>query len=211
MSKLANLAQGWDKVEEAGTFESIPVGVYKLAIVEATDFPENDYIEFLVDIAEGPFRGFFTKLNKNSTGWSPAATFRKYYSDKALPFFKGFITAVEKSNSNYNFKASQGNVTALKNKYIVGIFEKQQVPVVDENGQPKVYVQLNDRFRSIEALNEGKIEAPSEDDIKLLNAWGLEKFAEAKKEWEREKGIQAPQDTYHAAADAIISDDDLPF
>ena len=211
MSKLANLAQGWDNVEEAGTFESLPVGVYKLAIVEATDFPENDYIEFLVDIAEGPYRGFFTRINKNSTGWSPSATFRKYYSDKALPFFKGFITAVEKSNPSYNFKASQGNVTALKNKYVVGIFEKQQVPVVDENGQPKVYVQLNDRFRSIEALNEGKIEAPTEDDIKLLNDYGVKKFEEALVEWRNKKGIQAPQAAYHAAEGSIIEDDDLPF
>ena len=101
----------WNDVQEATERRDLPVGGYVAGICKATDEPAKERLNIEWEVAEGEFKGYWReqtasliergKLNQGEWAWGGKTI--KSYKEKALPFFKGFITAVEQSNPGYKF------------------------------------------------------------------------------------------------------------
>ena len=92
----------WNDVQEATERRDLPVGGYVAGICKATDEPAKERLNIEWEVAEGEFKGYWReqtasliergKLNPGEWAWGGKTI--KSYKEKALPFFKGFITAV---------------------------------------------------------------------------------------------------------------------
>ena len=87
----------WTTVDAAGIGgnDTLGAGGYVARIVRVVDHPDEEYIDVVVDIAEGEHAGIYAGLPE-SDDWRHS--YRRYYSDKAAPFFKQFLEALEISN-----------------------------------------------------------------------------------------------------------------
>lgn len=87
----------WTTVDAAnvGGGDFLDAGGYVMRIVRVKDNPEDEYIDVIVDVSEGEHAGIYAGLPE-SDDWRHS--YRRYYSDKAAPFFKQFLEALEISN-----------------------------------------------------------------------------------------------------------------
>jgi hypothetical protein len=117
---------GWDDSEarEAGFREPVP-GPCVLSIVRATAGNSNNgnaQLTIELDIAGGPFNNFYReKSEKFNSNW-----YLKHYQGtegKSLPYFKGFIGAVENSNPGFKFDF---NEATLSRKLIGGNLREEE-------------------------------------------------------------------------------------
>lgn len=211
MSKLADLAHGWDDIEEAGVNSGIKIGLYGMKVKTVTDYPDKEYIELNVDFAVGEYKDRFAEIHKTvGPKWPAAGTFRRSYKDGALKFFKQMITAFEKSNEGYSFKDTKGDVQKLVGKIFVGVWERKEIPVVGDDGKPVVLVKMNDQIRSTESYKDGKIKVPTEE-VVPLNKYEQGRFEEAYNEWAKENNKAPYGANTSATVNATVVDDDLPF
>ena len=105
----------WNDIREAGgDFPRLDPGGYVIIIKKVTDFPaeKDQFLEIEYDVAEGDKKNIALDAYERFGSWS--YKFRVYYRQKSLGFFKHFISAVEKTNSNFSFDF--GNVNCLVNK-----------------------------------------------------------------------------------------------
>ena len=154
----------WETTEakEFGDFETLELGGHEVVIMNAEEYTSvitgNTSLKVSVDIAgNDKQKGFFKKQydeNKDANKkWSSGAT--KYLSlkDEQLPYLKGFITALEKSNNNFKFNPN-GTWEQLKNLKVAGVFGLEEYEKEDNTiGTATKLVQ----FRSLDKLNEIKI------------------------------------------------------
>ena len=154
----------WETTEakEFGEFETLELGGHEVVIMNAEEYTSvitgNTSLKVSVDIAgNDKQKGFFKKQydeNKDANKkWSSGAT--KYLSlkDEQLPYLKGFITALEKSNNNFKFNPN-GTWEQLKNLKVAGVFGLEEYEKEDNTiGTATKLVQ----FRSLDKLNEIKI------------------------------------------------------
>ena len=91
---------GYNNAREiTGDFERLPAGGYVCKIVKVEDVPAKEYLKIYYDINEGDYRGWWRdKYAANGNEYWPGSFIRSY-KDKALGFFKGFISAVDESNA----------------------------------------------------------------------------------------------------------------
>lgn len=143
---------GYDQINEAGELKQLIPGIYLLKITDVIDFPEKEYWEVYYDIAQGEYKDYFAAA-KASIGRDISKEIRSYKSN-ALPFFKGFIVAVEKSNPPYAWNWDE---KSLAGKYVVGVFGEEEY--IDKNNEIKTITALQE-FRSIAAYKEGKLKVP---------------------------------------------------
>lgn len=143
--------QGYDQINEAGELKPLTPGFYLLKITDVVDVPEKEYLEIYFDIAQGDFKDYYAAA-KASIGKDISKECRSYKSN-ALPFFKGFIVAVEKSNPGYQWDWDEKK---LVNKYVVGVFGEEEYL---KDNEVKVITALQE-FRSIPAFKEGKLKVP---------------------------------------------------
>jgi len=181
--------EGYEQVTEAGEVRKLPAGIYGLIITDATDVPDRQYLNINLDIAKGEFKDYFKVIGCN---------YIRSYKTNALPFFKAFITAVEKSNSNYKW---DWNEKSLIGKNVVGVFGEEEY--VANDGSVKVRVVLKD-VRSLQAFKEGTLKVP---ELKKLSPEEIE---------ERMKQLQPIsseilQPVEEVKTESVITDDDLPF
>lgn len=111
----------WNDVQEATERRDLPVGGYVAGICKATDEPAKERLNIEWEVAEGEFKGYWReqtasliergKLNPGEWAWGGKTI--KSYKEKALPFFKGFITAVEQSNPGYKFSTTMKRPCAV--------------------------------------------------------------------------------------------------
>jgi len=143
---------GYDQINEAGELKVLTKGIYPLVITDVVDVPEREYLEVYYDICQGEFKGYFAAA-KASIGRDISKECRSY-KESALPFFKGFIVAIEKSNPGYQWDWDEKK---LIGKFVVGVFGEEEY--VDKNNEVKVIVALQE-FRSLPAYKEGKLKVP---------------------------------------------------
>lgn len=114
---------------DGGSFATLPVGGHICRIIEAREATSkngNPMIEVAIDIAEGgPDDGFYRsvydyKKSKDANAKWPCVfrTSLLTKDGKTSGFFKGLITAIEESNTAYNFKSTGGDEKTLKNKMV---------------------------------------------------------------------------------------------
>lgn len=158
--------EGWDLVNEAGEFKKLPAGIYGVKLTSVKDNEEGKYFEITCDIVKGEYAGYFKA--QVDAGLKDGSKTIRSYKDKALVFFKGFITAVEKSNPGYEWDWDESK---LVGKNVIAVFGEEEYV---KDGEVRVGTKLVE-FRSLEAFKEGKIQVPPlkklppEEDPRLMN------------------------------------------
>ena len=175
--------EGWDLINEAGEFKKLPAGIYGVKITGVKDVAENQYFEITCDIVKGEYANYFSTLVAN--GLQDTSKTIRSYKEKALPFFKAFITAVEKTNPGYKWDWDEKK---LVGKNVMAVFGEEEY--LDKNGEVKVGTHLVE-FRSLEAYQQGKIQVPE-----------LKKLSQTEKEPVSEPIQDVP---------GLLNTDDLPF
>jgi hypothetical protein len=155
--------QGYD-ASAAYTGESVqlPKGKYVCTIKQvAIQSAKNGGQQFciLFDIAEGEYAGFYQKLfdadkAQNSANAKWRGVFKQNMDGKGLPWFKGIITSIEKSNG-FTFQwDKQDNEKMLKDKKFGGVFRRRQFEGND--GSRPIVTELF-RIRSLEGLKDAEV------------------------------------------------------
>lgn len=87
----------WTTVDAAniGGGGQLGAGGYVVRILKVEDHPADEYLDLVIDIAEGENAGMYSGLPE-SDDWRH--TYRRYYGGGAAPFFKQFLEALEISN-----------------------------------------------------------------------------------------------------------------
>ena len=142
----------YDLVNEAGEFKRLPAGIYGVKITNVVDVPDKEYLEVYCDIVKGEYANYFKTLV--DSGLNDSSRSIRSYKSKALPFFKAFITAVEKTNPGYSWDWDEKK---LIGKNVIAVFGEEEY--LDKDNNVKVGTKVVE-FRSLEAFNAGKIKVP---------------------------------------------------
>lgn len=164
--------EGWDLVNELGEFKKLPAGIYPVRITSIKDNEEGQYFEITCDIVKGEYKDYFKA--QVDAGLKDGSKTIRSYKDKALVFFKGFITAVEKTNPGYQWDWDE---TKLVGKNVIAVFGDEEY--VDKNGEVKIGTKLVE-FRSLDAWKDGKIVVPELKKLKPEEDPRLQKKDESK-------------------------------
>ena len=129
-----------DNVQEFTKFKN-PVGGFICEIKSVEDVPEKEYLRVGYDIAEAlsdeqkEFVGMYEKRKKERDFDYPTTVVS--YKENSLPFFKGFVTALENSNKGYEWDNDE---TKFVGKLIGFVIGEEEYEGKDKNGAPKVKV-----------------------------------------------------------------------
>lgn len=96
----------WEEVDEATSGSKLPAGAYILQILRVEDKEDQERLLVTYDIIEGDHKGEYANLPL-SDDWRHQ--FSQSYSDKALPFFKGFLKELERDNPGFSVEEWQVN------------------------------------------------------------------------------------------------------
>lgn len=174
-----------------GEYESLEPGGYICKILKAESTLSSTRKEMLVinfDIAEGQHKDFYARKYKASTSdnkkWQ--GVYRQLTDGDSTKYFKGMITAIEKSNSGFKFDFDEKKLTG---KLFGGLFGREEW--FDTNkGEYKFSVKLC-WVRDIETIKSGKFEIPRDKLLKRDN--------------------NPPPGFYDDSVDVSDEDEDLPF
>lgn len=140
--------ENWELVNEAGELKTLPAGAYACKITDVVDVPEKEYLDVFFDIVEGEYKGYFKNLETNTGKCYGRIT--RSYKQTALPFFKAFVTASEKSNPGYTWNWDE---KSLIGKFVTVVFRDEEYL---KDGTVKVMAKA-DEIRSLQALRDGFI------------------------------------------------------
>lgn len=155
----------FDKIQESGSFEKLPVGGYIIKILAVDDVPEKEYLKIFFDINDGEKKGFFQKAFKEDTRaekkWPNAGSFIRSYKEKTLPMFKGFTNAIENSNKGYKWNFDE---KSLVNKVVGVVIGEEQY--LNQKGQVRTRTYVS-AVRSVDTIKKGEFTVP---ELKKLDA-----------------------------------------
>lgn len=145
-------------VQEATDFDKIPAGGYICKIVNVTDDAQKGQLIIEFDIADGMYKGFYQK-RFNDTGWDFLKKYQSYSNEKALPFFKSFITAVQESNKSflYDDTATYFDETTLIGKFVGLVLGYEEYEASDGKVKTRLYVK---ETRSVDKIRKGDFKTP---------------------------------------------------
>lgn len=156
MKKIDN----FDKIQEnGGSFKRIPDGAYIVGIKKVTDNPDKNYLRMELDVCRGGYKNWYQKLydadKRETKYWPRDGVLVRSYSDKALPFFKGFITSVTKSNKNFNWEWDEQKLVNKVFGVVIGTEEYER-----QNGGigKRPYIAS---VHSVETIEKGEYEIPA--------------------------------------------------
>lgn len=142
-------------IVEFKPFERLEAGGYICGIYAVEDVPDKEYLKISYDIIEGDKKGFYSKLKKEK-GWE-LPMFIASYKETALPFFKGTITSVEKSNKGFKFDNDETKLVGKKIGLV--LFERERI---NNNGKKVTDLRV-DKAHSIDAIKKGDFEIPEKE------------------------------------------------
>lgn len=141
-----------------------PIGGFVVEIKAIEDKEEKEYLEVRYDIVDcydpndKEFIGMYTKRKKERDFDLPRHIIS--YSEKSLPFFKGFCTAIKESNNGYDFEQTF-NEAELVGKRFGAVFGEEEYLGKDKNGADKVKKRSTIvGRRSVEAIKNGEFTIP---------------------------------------------------
>lgn len=154
--------QGYDEAPAyTGESQQLPKGKYVCTIVQVgtqESSSGNEQFVILYDIAEGEYKNFYGKLYEADRAQNPSGAkwrgvFKQNMEGKGLSWFKGIITAIERSN-NFVFQWDmKDNEKTLKGKKFGGVFHRRQY---EKDGNRPIITELY-RIRSIAGLAEAEV------------------------------------------------------
>jgi hypothetical protein len=174
------------KVEEVKEFERVVPGGYVCGITNVTDYPEQEYLLIEYDIAEGSKKNYYRQLQEAKGFWG--GKFVKSYKEKALPFFKGFITAIENSNAGYKWNYDE---SSLKRKLVGLVLGEEEYYKADGGVGTRLYVS---QIHSVDKIRSCDYKIPELKRLANAPINDIPAFSSVKADGFEE-----------------ISDDDLPF
>ena len=159
---MINKPQGYDAAPAyTGEFAQLPAGLYVCEILGAKqeDFKGHGRFIMQFDIAEGEHKGFYQKqYNMEKQGNQNAkykGVHRQNMEEQGLPFFKGLMTSVERSNQGYHFPwGTQGNEKTLIGKKFGAVMGRRQFLTQDNE---KRFATEIFQIRSLDGLKDAKI------------------------------------------------------
>lgn len=150
-----------DDIREFTRFKN-PVGGFICQIMAVEDVPDKEYLKVFYDIAEAlspeqeEFVGMYTKRKKERDFDYPSTVVS--YKEASLPFFKGFVTALESSNPKYKFDSDESKMVGLKIGFVIA---EEEYEGRDKNGAPKIKVRTYVAERhSVQAIKDGDFNVP---------------------------------------------------
>ena len=165
MKKIDN----FDKIQEnGGGFKRIPDGAYIVGIKKVTDNPEKQYLRLELDVCKGEYKNWYQKLydadKRETKYWPRDGVLVRSYSDKALPFFKGFSTSVTKSNKNFNWEWDEQKLVNKVFGVVIGTEEYER-----QNGGigKRPYIAS---VHSVETIEKGEYEIPALKELTTTKA-----------------------------------------
>jgi hypothetical protein len=154
-----NKPNNWESIkpETGGEFSRPSAGAYVFGIIKdetTTSRSNNEMLVLSLDIAEGEFKKYFKdlseKLNKDF--------FLKHYrvlTEASIPYLKGDITSIEKSNPGFVYNFSDGS---LRGKLVGGMLREEEY--LDKNGMVKTSLKIM-YLCSAEKARSGELQTPS--------------------------------------------------
>lgn len=154
--------QGYDEAPAyTGEFASLPAGLYVCEILGVKQEEHNGHSRFVMqfDIAEGDQKGFYQKQYNAEKQMNQAAKYkgvhRQNMEEQGLPFFKGLMTSVERSNQGFHFPwGTQGNEKTLVGKRFGAVMGREEFLTSDN--QKRMATKIV-QIRSIDGLKDAKI------------------------------------------------------
>lgn len=152
-----------ENVQEAGSFEKLPVGGYICKYVNVEDIEKKEYLYMEFDIAEGEFKDYYKKLQENLKFWG-GRVYRSY-KENALPMFKRMCSAVSKSNAGFVFDGGKqnSNEKTLVGKLVGIVLGEEEYMGNDGTKKTRLYVYSE---CSVDDIKHGKYKVP---ELKKLN------------------------------------------
>lgn len=158
------LPSNWKDVKPAGGYTPSPQpGGYILGIIKAVSEKSSkgkDMIVLYLDIVEGEFSGYYRDLSNRLTRDCLLRNYQLTEGD-SLPFLKGMITAVEKSNIGYTFS---GDESTLKGKKVGGVLVGDTYITKTGERKPKIKIAY---LCSTQTIIDGKFKIP---EIKVVTS-----------------------------------------
>lgn len=148
-----------DNVKAAGEYEKLPPGGYICGIVNVRHDIPKQYIEIFYDIADGAYKNYWRNAESGMGFWG--GSFKRSYKEKALPFFKAFIEAIERSNPDYRW---DGDESKLKGKWIGLVIGEEEY--INKYGDLKVK-HCVDKARAVEDIKAGDYKVPPLKKLKV--------------------------------------------
>ena len=132
-------------VQEAGDYSRPTAGAYICTITAVEDNADKEYLKISYDIAEGEYKGYYTKMRADHPEWENAGTYYCSYKPTALGMFKRFCSAVSKSNGKYVFDgATNTDEQSLIGKKVGLIFQDEEY--YGNDGSRKTRLIINKEF-----------------------------------------------------------------
>jgi hypothetical protein len=162
---------GYDNVQAfTGEYERLEPGGYICRILKI-EAVENDgtknydtLLKIAYDIAEGDHKDYFRRQFERKKQSNPDAKWSGMYYQTVksddLRYFKGFITAIEQSNSGYKWNWDE---QTLKNKIFGGVFGEEEY--LGNDGKVRTSVKLQ-WVRSADKIRSGDFTVPEKKLLK---------------------------------------------
>ena len=151
-------------IPEAGESQRPAPGAYICTITSAEDVPDKEYLIIGYDIAEGEYKGYYTKMREDHPDWTNAGRYYKSYKPKALGMFKRMCSAVSKSNGKYVF---DGNANAdektLVGKKIGLVFQEEEYYGNDGNKRTRLIINKEFPINELSAQKVPALKAIKEE------------------------------------------------
>ena len=154
--------QGYDEAPAyTGEFATLPAGLYVCEILGVKQEEYNGHSRFVMqfDIAEGDQKGFYQKQYNAEKQMNQEAKYkgihRQNMEEQGLPFFKGLMTSVERSNQGFHFPwGTKGNEKTLVGKRFGAVMGREEFLTSDN--QKRMATKIV-QIRSIDGLKDAKI------------------------------------------------------
>ena len=156
--------QGYDEAQAyTGEAMSLPAGCYVCRIRQVSEAQTQNgrpQVAVLFDIDEGEHKGFYEaqyeaarRLNSSEAKWK--GVHKQLMDGSSLPFFKGLMTSIEKSNPGYQFPWGQkDNEKTLIGKRFGAVMGREQFETQDGK---RLFATKVFQVRSLEGLKDAKV------------------------------------------------------
>lgn len=213
---MALFGKDFNEVQVGGEFQALPGGGYVCRIRKAQMTNNSNglpMVEVAVDIAEGDFKDYFSKLYRDRMSKDPNA---KYPYNGILRItavdengntkknFKSFCTAVEQSNDMQLPRHDEAFLKALVGKGVGVLYQREEY----EGNDGKNHWSTKPKwFRSVETIRSGNFTKP--EDVPLPDTYGTG-FSEA--DASAINDMFGSNVSYEGGADSFnAAEDSLPF
>lgn len=154
--------QGYDDAPAyTGETAQLPAGCYVCVILGVKQEENRGHDRFVMqfDIAEGEQKDFYQKQHRMAKRMDQNAKYRGEHRQnmdgQGLPFFKGLITSIERSNAGFIFPFGQnGNERTLVGKKFGAVMGREEFLTSD--GKKRMATKIV-QIRSIEGLKDAKV------------------------------------------------------